>query len=639
MKNTIFKYTLICLACSLWTGCSDIAFGEKFLEKAPGVDVTIDTIFSSKLYAERALISAYSTLRYGLTGPNIGDRESFYQYQSAGNKIGWDNLDALTDIMHSFCTWGGVHKIYYSGNYNPDFENLSFSSNYSTKYGFYPEQEQSWSGIRKAYIYIENVDRVPDMTEAEKTLRKAEAKMVIACHYHELMRHFGGIPFLFQSISPGNDMGTDYTRQTLEKTVDNIVNLCDEAAKDLPWRVAAEDDGRFCKAGALGLKIRVLLLAASPVFNASEPYLPGVASDQKMIWYGNYDQARWQKVITACEEFFQENGKNGFEYHLEQAEQATPEYYRKAFSKGYYERYNSEILIATCRYIPQYNGELYHGEYLSIEGYGGGCMTLNYVDKFPNADGTPASYRDWLAKHPDHIGGEDHNNPFGNRDPRLYESVLVNAAPYQGQLHGAEMYINGRQRKSESNPSGTTGFCLTKYIWDHDGATWWGKPTNYSYLRLPEIYLSYAEALNEVGRTGEAYQWINRVRNRVGLPNLTLTLLNQLHKQGSEKEKLREEILDERVREFASEETRWFDLVRWKKDEAFTSPLYGITVELHSGKQDDPADVEWTYKYSDPQELPARYWRTNWDRKWFFSAFPPDEINKGYGLVQNPGWE
>lgn len=94
--------SLIVLCCA----CSDIKFGDKFLEKAPGVDVTQDTIFSSKMYADRALTAAYSTLRYGIVGPNQTAAEFPLTYM--GNKLGYDCLEALTDIDQTFCTWGAL---------------------------------------------------------------------------------------------------------------------------------------------------------------------------------------------------------------------------------------------------------------------------------------------------------------------------------------------------------------------------------------------------------------------------------------------------------------------------------------------------------------------------------------------------
>lgn len=410
MKKVIIYFSVMAASCMLGS-CSDLAFGDAFLEKAPGVDVTIDTIFSSKLYADRALNSAYATLRTGLT---VHANDGNFEHQQAGNKLGWDNLDALTDIMNSHCNWGGVYPIYYNGSYSSETENTGSS----TKMGFYPNQDVTWRGIRKAYLYIENVDRVPDMTEAEKNVRKGEAQMIIACQYHELLRHFGGVPLLYSSIDASNSLEVDFSRKTFEKTVEFIINLCDDAANKLPWRVAAVDDGRFTKAAALGLKVRVLLLAASPLFNANQPYLEACspvagnvgkipAEDiDKMVWYGNYERKRWERVVTACEEFFAENARNGNVYQLVQPETRDAEGYRKAFSGCYADRYNSEILIATFRNLRTF-GDSYHRMYFGPSsdtngnagrGYGGGAVTLDYVDMFTSATGEKTSYEEWIEK-------------------------------------------------------------------------------------------------------------------------------------------------------------------------------------------------------------------------------------------------
>ena len=86
MKKVIIYFSVMAASCMLGS-CSDLAFGDAFLEKAPGVDVTIDTIFSSKLYADRALNSAYATLRTGLT---VHANDGNFEHQQAGNKLGWD---------------------------------------------------------------------------------------------------------------------------------------------------------------------------------------------------------------------------------------------------------------------------------------------------------------------------------------------------------------------------------------------------------------------------------------------------------------------------------------------------------------------------------------------------------------------
>ena len=104
---------------------------------------------------------------------------------------------------------------------------------------------------------------------------------------------------------------------------------------------------------------------------------------------------------------------------------------------------------------------------------------------------------------------------------------------------------------------------------------------------------------------------------------------------------LREEILDERARELFFEESRLYDMIRWKRQYIFTKTLYGIHMTVKEGvKNGDDwiIDSDFKISFEDPFELNARYWKKHWDNKWYLSAFPPNEINKGYGLVQNPGW-
>lgn len=632
------------------SSCSDLKFGNDFLEKAPGADMTLEQIFSSKLYAERELIGAYASLRTCLT---VHSNNGNYEFQNGGNKIGWDNLDTMTDLMQSHCTWGGVIKTYYAGTYNAEAENEG-----SGKFGFLPDQEGAWTGIRRAWIFINNVDRVPDMTDEEKKVRKGEARMIIALQMHEMLRHFGGVPILDDYATPENEMTADYSRKTVRQCVDFIVNMCEQAAKELPWTVADADNGRMTAAGALALKARVLQLAARPLFNASTPYLqaqePTAANKASvkedpglMTWLGSYKQENWQAVADACEDFFKKNTENGDAYRMVMPQTNDAEGYRQAFSTCYADRESPEIIIHTGRAIPTYSNT-YHRFYFGLtdqgqagRGYGGGCVTLNFVDMFTAADGTPSDYRKWLSDHGH--DGTVYNNPFTGKDPRLYETVLIAGDRYRTRC--AETWIDGLEHGSSANPKCATGFIIRKFLWDYNDE-FLNKATNSAYIRLPELYLMYAEALNELGRSEEALSWLNKTRTRVGLPEMTLPNAAKLHSgqalpdypecslQGDKY--LREEILDERAREFCFEEVRWFDIAFWKREDLMRKLLYGIQITRKSGSFEEGNLV---LTYSDPSKMDqVRIWQDKFSPKWFLSAFPSDEINKGYGLVQNPGW-
>ena len=706
------KITAYMAAAALLAGalasCSDLKFGDDFLEKAPGVDVTIDTVFSCKKYADRALNAAYLSVPCGLIQFNSATNDHFgaseYIYNSSC--IGSDNLDAITDIIQTSCSWGGCKGMYYTGSYSAASENESGATkfNYSDYFTFV------WTGVRKAYLYMNNVDRVPDMTDEEKALRKAECKMIIATNYLLALRHIGGLPILTDAVDASNQ-DADFSRKTVQQVLDFICNLCDEAAEVLPWQVDNSDFGRMSKGAALATKARALLFCASPLFNAPEPYLEAqepstqnvakvVEDPALMTWMGDYNKQRWQDAADACKAFLDANDASSNPYALVMPEGNTEDDYRTAFNSSYGTRCNGEIILAGglttttfwVSYFLYYMGCSYYkrpGGYEDFGvGYGGGDVTLNYVDMFQNVDGTPSSYSESIKAFPYHeemtdvydedgnvsgqkanryYDGDINHTPFQGKDPRLYESVMIPADKFRNRI--VEGWLGGVERGEEGEEGYISGFHIRKYLWDYDQATFGDRPFCWSVLRLPEIYLSYAEALNELGRTEEALKWLNKTRQRVGLPDMTMELLALNHSGKTLPEYsyldgnayLREEILDERAREFSLEDNRWFDIARWKRADILQEHLYGIKVKATSypapdgATQSDPIpegvpdgaylmDRGGAYVYElhfpEPMQLEERTWQQakTLNPKWFLSAFPTNEVNKGYGLVQNPGW-
>lgn len=576
---------------ALVTSCENLELGNEFLEKPPGSDVTIDTVFNSIEYAERFLWNGYATLPYGMN----------LNWSNAKNdKLGMDILESLSDLNYSFLAWGGAAELYYSGQYTAATENVS------TKTKYHYTRERSWEGIRTGWIFIENSQLIPDASQDFINQLNAEAKILIALHYTDMFRHFGGLPWVNRAFYPSDD--TNMPRQTARATLDSIVALIDQAIPYLPWMVEDPEnwDGRFTQAAAMGLKARILLFGASPLFNSDQPYLEGQASTDLLTWYGGYDPALWTAAADAAKELIDKLKSEGG-YML--VNTGKP---RQDFQDAYYKRNNGEVLIGTrVRYQSPglWDGNYYF--YQSADRYGTACPTQEYVDMFGMDNGLPID---------DPGSGWDPADPWANRDPRLYETVLVNGDNFQGRT--AELWIGGRERKDENFKGTMSGYGLRKFLLDRDNATSFQSVVHWPYLRLPEIYLSYAEALNEVnqGPTAEAYQYVNLVRQRVGLSDLTSDL---------DQEGFREAVLKERACEFGFEEVRWFDLIRWKQEELFTMTLHGTNTYKNG-------DGTFTYE---EKELPERYWMNNWSPKWYLSAFPPDEVYKGYGLLQNPGWE
>ena len=583
LKTTILAFTTIC-----FISCEDLKFGDKFLEKAQSQDFSIDSVFSKKIYAEQALSQVYRSLPFGLqTGQ--GD---------ATSKIGLDILESITDLSYSTLTYGGAMTGYYTGS-------LTSSTNpKNTTYNF--EKSGGWDGIRDAHIFIENIDRVPDMTSEEKAIRKAEAKMIVAIHYAEMFRYFGGLPLLDKVYSAEDK--PQLPRMTAEATLNHIVTLLNEVATVLPWKIEnpVVDDGRMTAAAAMGLKVRVLLFAASPLFNDNEPYMTGPAADNKLVWFGAKNETRWNDVKVACEDFLTRLN-NESAYSL--VNSGSP---RDDFRKAYYDRNNGEVLISTRK---GYKG--YTGTFFENASYGSCNPTLDYVNMFPMKDGSDFDWNNaTAAQYPffDATG-----NPV--RDPRLYESILVNGDVYQGRK--AQLYIGGDERKTDDKTKGiaATGFVIRKFRLDVNSAA--GTVLHWPYLRLPEIYLSYAEALNEInaGPTTTAYEMLNKTRDRVAVGRVA-TGLNQAQ--------FREAILRERALEFGFEEVRYFDIIRWKRQDIMQKKCKGLTINLVNN------GATLTYEQF---EIPiTRDWQTRWNAKWYLTPFPIDEVNKGYGISQNPGW-
>ncbi len=325
MKNltNILLLSLVVLTTTI--GCSDLKFGDNFLEKAPGVDMTIDSIFSRKLYADRALTGAYATMRSCLT---LGNNEKFpnesngnFGYKPAADKLGWDNLDALTDIINSHMSYGGAASKYYSGTYDAETENSSSG----TKMGFNPWQDATWWGIRRAQLYIENVDRVPDMTSKEKERGKGEAYMIMACHYLDLFRNFGGIPLLKNAVNISNLDNADFKRHRVSSVLSGGATLSwavRRSSQKASMNVSAAKERSFHEGSSNGSEdsgFGLCRQSALQRFASDAPhnrpwelilegYGPG---GRAMIWLESQHRRSWQQVITACKEFFEENYPNG----------------------------------------------------------------------------------------------------------------------------------------------------------------------------------------------------------------------------------------------------------------------------------------------------------------------------------------
>ncbi|PCH77823.1 MAG: RagB/SusD family nutrient uptake outer membrane protein [Flavobacteriaceae bacterium] len=667
IKNIVFVCAIVAMIFS--TSCTDeFEYGDDFLVKQPSTDVTEDTIFNNAVYARKFLWNNYKNLHYGLVDPT-----------NFGRQLGSESFNVLGDDCQGFLNWANGSTYYYNGLMNASREGNNSKHNY--------KDSRTWKGIRAAWVFIENADRVPNFDKGEKKRLVAEAKMIIACNYSDMFRHFGGLPLVKKALRPTDD--TNLGRATIEETVSFITNLCDEAADDLPWKLDVDEkntwSGRFTAASALGLKVRVLLFAASPIFNSGNTW-NGVENESVanlQSTYGNYDSQRWQKTVDACEVFFNRNGggltPDGGVYYLNQNGD-----YRLAYRDAYYNRSNPGMLISTRR-VDKAPSKWNYRYFPTIWVRWNGLLpTLDGLNAFPKSDGSPFLEADmpWLksnSKQQEALTNNTYVDPFENRDPRLYETAHISGKSYYNG-HRYAGYMGGQDRGDKEDGTkiqtskglAASGFTNYKFTLNFNNELS-GKTIHWPYLRLSEIYLSYAEALNMVGRSSEAYQWVDAVRARVGLKGIMASNPERksiavthpdMSVSGSSDEFLLKEILRERNCEFTAEEVRFFDLVRWRCEDDFKKRLSGLLFWRYK-KNDGTIVNDYSSFVFNKFPLNKRYIQDGeqgkaqvikiypenrdfsiskdphngmWSPKWYLSAFPTTELNKNYGLTQNPGW-
>lgn len=680
MKINIYKAGLAAVAAAMsLTACTDnIAFGNAFIEKAPGGTVNIDTVFNSATYTQQFLTALYARQYYGLPFNTAGGNS---------NSPYTGKFDALTDLYALHWSSTAVYNRYYKNTMTSNDQPL-MSYN----------KDNVWEVVRQSWLLINNLPAVPGLTDEQKANMAAQAKCIIASRYFDLFMHFGGLPIITKAYT-GTEGSYNEPRGTVEQTVDFMVKLLDEAAPDLVWayngntsETDATQTGHWTKAGALALKAKILLFAASPIFNADKPYYDGTteAETQHLVWYGDFKQERWETALKACEDFFNQLAANGY-YKLNETDavKPTPDDYRQAYRMGYILDSSPEVLHYT-RVASNWGTQ---GTYCwwnwGLARYGinrnSYSPTEEYVEMFPWSDGTPFNWDTDYAK--GRIEGSKGRlfysykalrggavEKTASRDPRLYENAIVN-----GQQETLDWTTGKSTGNSYENWVG--GYTAAYNVLDKDGnvvdALTTACPTGYgcikyllgeeyhrkydmhwNVLTLDEMYLMYAEALTQCGQNEKALEQVDKVRARVGLKGLDACNKNLDLK--TNKANLIEEILRERACELGMSNNRFFDMIRYKRTDWMTKKLHGLGIyRMQQNSSGQWVRVEKPWRGDDKNAgvvEPSRFeyvkfelknpHRSFWDmdpndpgvKKYLMSPYPQTEINKGYGLVQNPGW-
>ena len=671
-------------ALSMGSCTEKIAFGNAFLEKAPGGSVTADTVFNNAEYTRQFLANCYTYQYYNLPTRSSNDAPQCLNY--------WKGMpDMLGDTHTTMYTATIVAGSYYNGS-------LTSVYGASGNGNIYPYgNEAIWTNIRKSLLLIEKIDGVPGMSEAEKASVRDQAKCLLAYQYFWAMRFYGGLPVLRHTFD-GSE--SEYEgRCSIKETFEYIIEVLDEviAANALPWGYtgseAQAETGRWTIAGAMALKIATLQFVAAPLLNSEQAYWHGKYSPEhpEYTWLGGYDATLWTRLKDACAAFFQNlNGKGV--YHLVQPAADTQEAYRYAFRQGYLYESSPETLYS-CRVSTSANSNDYnwwnlgHGNNADGTSINARCHpnpTAEYAEMFPWRDGRNFNwekdkeaglFNEMFIKGTRVDDQQYLQNVQYTRDPRMYETMGVNGARYNVTIADGtatepfyEGYVGGTQAgQAPAQGDGTwgTGFINLKYTM---GVAFRRQKPQWGALQLPQVYLTYAEALVQSGGSlTEALTYVNAVRARVGLgkieemnPELNLT---------TNRDNLLHEILRERACEGGLEVIRYFDMIRYKLKDDFEKPLHGLRIyrmvrewsddlgdytdhyvrtdkawysvdrlEWSEGDDEWYEPDHWDYEKFELTVGNRYWWKNGFDPKWYFQPFPNEEVIKGYGLEQNPGW-
>ena len=663
MKKILVNILVLAMTSGIFTACvDDINVGDAFLEKAPGVEVNIDTVFNKAEYARNFLWSAYGQI---------------YCTYTSGNMMNGAPIDVLSDSYHCYVQWGGPIQSYYPGGLTEDAQdtdngNFQGKFSYSTKGGLDSDaggRVSIYETVRKCWQLIENIDRVPDMSESEKSCLRGEAYTIMASRYYDAFRNFGGLCLVKKAFPVGEDFTEG--RSTAWQTVEFIDSLI-QCAIDEPgyrWNVPDADlgqwSGRLTRASARALRAKVWMFAASPLFNNSEPYMtytkkPTGFENEEHVWFGKEDPSLWNRCLQACNDFFADNDANGSYYQLVQPTSQDEAGYRTAYRRAYRYRNDAthhEKLFDAHPTLTLSDGGWgwgWRGFALDCYRQGGAVPTNELMECFGMQDGRNFPYADLYGsgKNPQGI------DMFADRDPRLYETMVVprHDLPAGFDYNGVNFndpWVGGcLENNSNFNSNAddvASGYCKFKWMLDYKGGSRYDDEyIGVSYIRLAEMYLIRAEAKAETGDLRGALDDLHIIRSRVGLGRLET--MNPSLNLTSNKENLINEILRERNCEIGSEcGDRLYDMVRRKRQDLFTKPLHEIRIyrldsagKRMTGDTQYKAGESWPkFEYEKPEISIGhrRWWDPGyWTNKWYLDPVSRIEIQKGYGLTQNPGW-
>ncbi|MEO5889024.1 MAG: RagB/SusD family nutrient uptake outer membrane protein [Ferruginibacter sp.] len=518
-----------------------------------------------------------------------------------------------------------------------------------------------YNRIRSCNLALTNLRTAGFDDPTLKERLNGEAHFLRAYYYHQLVRYYGAVPIIDRLYGLNEDYSID--RSTFEDCVKFIQADCDSAITLLTGK--AVEKGRATDLAAKALKSRVLLYAASDLHDVTTAKLKstliaGYANPEYLGYVSGDRTARWQAAKAASKAVM--DAGNAFELALTAPatkEQAMANYVSLAMAGGSKAvgvdaTAGKELIFA--RYITPDKDEwggssvgLFNGPN-GYHNWAGNTPIGLMVDDYEMMDGTKFSWGN-AAQAAD---------PYVNRDPRFYASILYDGAPwkprnlisgdadpanqiqtgqYDLKVNGALVNFQGLDTRSSTieDWNGSRSHYYVRKFTDPNPAIIENNTKQYvpwPFFRYTEAVFNYAEACIELGEDAEARNWLNKIRFRSGMPALT--------ESGAA---LKDRYRNERRIEMMYEEQRYHDARRWMiAPTTLGRKLTFINVlgEFKPGKElagkyhYDKSIYNYTYT---PIVDQAQENRT-WVDKMYFRPISKDEINKNEKLKgkNNPGY-
>lgn len=613
MKKILYNLSLVVvLSCA--SSCE-----KDFLDKDPQDQFSEETVWKDPALMETFVNNIYFGIPHGFSNMMLSSLtdETMYNADFGSSNV---TKSLVTPSDYSVWDWG-----FWSGN---RYRRMTW--------------EFIYKNIRSTNLFLEKIEEAPFEDEEWKNRLKGEVHFLRAHLYHNLVSIYGGVPIITEAYDLNDDFNVE--RDTYEASINFIVEECNKAASLLDAVQEGANLGRASAGAALALKARTLLFAASDLHNSSASWAGGYSNPELVGYVGGDRTARWQAAKDAAKEVMDLGV-----YSLYMPDAASQEEASLNYANLFLEKQTQEdifvrfFLQKTDESWDGYNPGLYNNPN-GYHGWGSNTPIGQMVDAYEMSDG---SKFDW--NNPEHAA-----NPYENRDPRFYASILYEGADWRprpsdvqsidpagriqvgvweisenGSVEETVPGLDTRKGPIEDWNGSYTGYYLRKFIDPTVDAQYVKQDNPWRFFRYTEVLLNYAEASIELGQDGEARAYINMIRKRAGMPETNLS-----------GEALKELYRNERRVELAFEDHRYFDVRRWMLAPQTLEDAQGVSVRYKLSKSETAgANTYHQLKEAttvEPEFSVIEVQEREWKDRAYFLPIKLDEMNRNEKLIQNP---